>query len=53
MDRDFWISLTVWILLPLLVIIADVAFNWNILALILGLTWIGFGFFFVLPSNSE
>ncbi len=51
--RDFLLSLTLWILLPVLLILVNALAGGNVLFLILLLTWLGFGAFFIVPSDGQ
>ena len=51
---DDWIlSLMLWVLLPALLLVLVIVFAFNILAVILLFTWLGFGVFMVNPVPAD
>jgi len=53
-SMDDWIlSLMVWVLLPALLLVPVIVFAFNILAVILLFTWLGFGVFMVNPVPAD
>ena len=51
--KEWLISLLVWILLPAILLLIVVPFAFNVLTVILLLTWIGFGFMVLNPAPSS
>ncbi|GEM_PF-2643624 len=51
--KDWILSLLVWIFLPAALLAVVIPYAFNILAVILLFTWLGFGVFMVNPASAD